>query len=248
MSINPSPNKLKHIAALLFSLLSISFLFAQEPALKESLTQLKKQARLYRSEGLELQKRGDFDRAMGLYQKAIELDPAYAIAYNDLGITYEARGFTERAQESYLKAIEIDPVYLSAYTNLALLYENRRDLDKARYHWQKRATLGVADDPWTEKAKQRLKDIDLVLSQRPLEDIREQEAVSLVQDMVEQKTIQRTYNQELAKVKFQKAKLSYEKHDEVTALKEAIDAHLLDPSNQEIEKFIEKVQTRLLSR
>lgn len=247
MSINPSPNKLKHIAALLFSLLSISFLFAQEP-IQGNLTELQKQARLYRSQGLELQQRGDFDRAMGLYQKAIELDPAYAIAYNDLGIAYEAKGFIERAQESYLKSVEIDPTYLSAYTNLALLYENRRDLDKARYHWQKRVTLGVADDPWTEKAKQRLKDIDLVLSSRPVEDLREQETVSLVQDMVEQKTIQKKYNQELAKVQFQKAILAYEKQDEVTALKEAIDAHLLDPSNKEIEKFIEKVQTRLLSR
>lgn len=242
MSIYPSPNNLKNIVAILFSLLALSFLFAQEPA------EIKEQARLYRGQGLELQQRGDFDGAMNLYQKSIQLDPAYAVAYNDLGIIYEAKGFSERAEESYLRAIEINTTFLSAYTNLALLYENRRELDKARYHWQKRAELGQPNDPWTEKAKQRLKDIDLVLSRRPLEEMREQEAVSLVKEMVVEKTIQRKYNQELAKVKFQKALLAYEKHDEVTALREAVDAHLLDPSNKEIEKFIEKVQTRLLSR
>lgn len=258
MSIYPSRNNLRNISLILFILCAVSLLFAQETNLnspenqpakpEENLTELQKQARQYRAQGLELQRMGNLDGAMSLYQKVIQLDPLYTVAYNDLGIIYEAKGLFERAEESYLKAIKIDPFYLSAYTNLALLNENKRNFNKAYFYWQKRAELGSPDDPWTEKARQRAKDIGLVLSERPVEYEREQEAMELLKEVAKQKEIARKDNKELAKILFEKALLHYEKQDEVTALKEAIDAHTLDPSNQEIEKFIEKVQTRLLTR
>lgn len=213
-----------------------------------NLSELQSQARAYRAQGAQLQQHGDLDGAMSLYQKAIELDPAYAVAYNDLGVILEAKGFTDRAEESYLKAAKIDPGYLSAYTNLALLYQNKRELDKAAVYWKKRAELGSPDDPWTEKARQRLEDIRFALSDNPIEDFKEQEAIGLLKDVANEKSLLKKDNKELAKFHFKRAKQSYSKGDEVAAFKEAVDASQLDPSNTEIEEFIDKLERRLLSR
>jgi tetratricopeptide (TPR) repeat protein len=214
---------------------------------EEGLSELQKEARLYRSQGLELQRIGDLDGAMSLYVKAAEMDPLYAVAQNDLGIIYEAKGLTDKAEEAYLKCLKIDPHYLSAYSNLALLYESKRDLDKAVFYWQERAKLGLADDPWTEKAHQRLKDIQAVQSGSPASE-REQEVIGLMKDVLNQRAITKQDNRELAKTYFQKAKQSYDRQDEVTALKLAIDAQALDPTNEEIEAFVDKIQRRLLSK
>jgi tetratricopeptide (TPR) repeat protein len=214
----------------------------------KNLTELQKQARIYRAQGLEFQRLGNLDTAMTCYQKSIQLDPAYAVAYNDLGVVYEQKGFIDRAQECYLQAIKTDPNYLSAYTNLAYIYENRRDFDKAAAYWRKRFELGPADDPWTEKARQRLIDIGLISSKTPLEDAREQDIIELVGEIAVKKSILKEDDKELAKWHFEKAQQSYGRQDYATAIKEALDAMQLDPANPEISKFIEKVQNRALSR
>jgi len=113
-------------------------IFAQEENTKSSSDEITDisfadQARKYREEGLENQRLGNLPAAMTLYQKAIALDPTYAVAYNDLGVIYEAAGYPDRAKESYFKAIKIDPSYLGSYTNIALLYEEQRDLERAAF-------------------------------------------------------------------------------------------------------------------
>jgi Flp pilus assembly protein TadD len=215
---------------------------------EKKLTELQKQARMYRRQGLEMQNTGNLDTAMTLYQKAIELDPNYAMAYNDLGIIYEAKGLIDLAEENYLESIKIDPMFLSTYSNLALLYENKRDLEKAAFYWEKRAQLGALNDPWKQKARQRVADIRSVISKMPLEDAREQEVIGLMKDVAVYKSRLRKDNKALSQEHFEKAKRSYNKGDFVTAIKEALDAQYLDPANEEIEKFIEKAQTRALLR
>lgn len=214
----------------------------------DDLTPLQHQARMYRAQGLESQSAGNLDSAMALYQKAIELDPMFPDAYNDLGIIYEAKGYNDRAEEVYVKAIKLDPAYLSAYSNLALLYENQRNLDKAAYYWQKRGELGLADDPWTIKAKQRLEDIQLSMSDRPLQEIKEREVIGLANSVSIEKFILKKDNAELGKYYYRDAKQKYERGEEVAALKKATDASQLDPTNDDIKEFEEKVQTRLLSK
>lgn len=212
------------------------------------LNSLETQAREYRDEGIKAQDLGDLDSAMKLFQKAIEIDPAYAVAHNDLGVIYEAKGMLDRAEESYLKAVRIDPYYLSTYTNLALFYEDKRELGKAAYCWKKRAELGDFNDPWTQKARQRLADIKLSLSPRPVQETREQDVLKLMKDVANEKYIVRHDDKMLAKKHFRKAKESYEKDDYATAVKEALDAQYMDPDNKEIRDFIEKAQHRALSR
>lgn len=213
----------------------------------QNLTELQSQARVYRGQGLEFQRIGNIEAAMSLYQKAVQIDPGYAVAYNDLGIIYEMKGFRYRAEDSYLRAIAIDPNYLSAYSNLALLYEKNRDLNKAAFYWKKRADLGSPNDPWTEKAKQRVRDIQIV-HRDGYQAIREQEVIDLIDDVNRQKQVILHDDKSLAGTHFEKAKRFFQKEDYATAMKEALDAQQLDPNNKELERFIEKVQSRALSR
>ncbi len=204
------------------------------------------QARQYRQAGLEKQRVGNLAEAMSLYQKAITIDPGYAVAYNDLGVIYEAMGFPERAEESYLKSLKIDPAYPSVYTNLAFFYENQRDLDKAAFYWGKRAQIGSADDPWTQKAASRVKDIRI--SKQPISDQREQEVLGLMTDVAANKPLTNKDNKTLVQDHFQRAKDSFKRGDLAMAIKEALDAQNLDQDNPEIEAFIEKTELRALSR
>ena len=225
--------------------------FAQDAVNKDKqqeLTALEMQARDYRNEGIKSQDIGDLDSAMELYQKAIELDSSYAVAYNDLGVIYEAMGSFDRAEESYLKSIKINPAYAGVYTNLALLYEGQRNLEKAAFYWGKRVAVGAPDDPWTQKAANRLRDIRMSLSGRPFADERETEVLDLMKDIAVNKTEFNQNDETLAQVHFKKAKLSFNKGDMATAIKEALDAQYLDQDNPEIEAFIEKAELRALTR
>jgi Flp pilus assembly protein TadD len=43
------------------------------------------------------------------FEKAIEIDPTYGGAWNDLGIAYEQLGRFDDARKAYEKALELDP-------------------------------------------------------------------------------------------------------------------------------------------
>ena len=52
---------------------------------------------------------GNFTQAMSDYNKAIEINPNYAEAYNNRGIIYDKQGNFTQAMSDYNKAIEINP-------------------------------------------------------------------------------------------------------------------------------------------
>jgi len=241
----------KHILPkFLITIVSIScvFYFTGSLFAQEEKDELSMQARSYRQAGLESQRVGNLPEALSLYQKAIVVDSGYVDAYNDLGVVYEALGYPDRAEESYLKALKIDPAFVSVYTNLALLYEGQRNLEKAAFYWGKRAQIGSSDDPWTQKAASRLKDIRTVLSKQPIADMREEEVIGLMREVAVSKSTFNKDDKALARNHFQKAKACFKKGDLATAIKEALDAQNLDPDNPEIEAFIEKTELRALSR
>jgi len=242
----------KILLTVLFSGVIAVFAYAQNPPEKgdsnpsaRTMSALAEQARLYRSQGFQMQTAGDLDSALAYYQKAVEIDPLYAVAYNDVGVIFEAKGEVARAEENYLKAVQLDPNLISGYSNLAFLYEGKRDLKKAEYCWDKRAKLGQADDPWTQKAIQRLRDIHVILGGH---GYREQEVIDFMGEISQRKSLLRESDRELAKDIFFKAKRSFAKKDYPSAFAQAISAQQLDPDNAEIEEFVAKIQRRALSR
>ena len=250
---NRLPHKLIIPAMAIFSVLCFSGLsFA--PELKavfsaEDASNLKQeQSKKYRELGVENQRAGNLAEALTFYQKAVAVYPNSAVAYNDLGVVYEVMGSLDRAEESYLKSIEINPAYTSVYTNLAFLYENQRNLEKAAFYWGKRAAVGAPDDPWKQKAANRLRDIRMSLSDQPFSDEREGDVLGLMKDIAGNEAEFSNNNENLVQAHFKAAKLSFSKGDNATAVKEALDAHYLDQDNPEIEAFIEKAEQRALTQ
>jgi len=72
--------------------------------------------------GKAYQERGDWDRAIFYYTRALENDDSLANAYYNLGMVYSANGETTLAKDAYLHAIQRQPDLINARYNLALLY------------------------------------------------------------------------------------------------------------------------------
>ena len=53
--------------------------------------------------------KGDLDEAIACFQKAVELDPKYAAAHNNLGNALRTKGQVDEAVACYQKAVELDP-------------------------------------------------------------------------------------------------------------------------------------------
>jgi tetratricopeptide (TPR) repeat protein len=143
-------------AVFIISLLTASYVIAEEGLSGAIGSDARRQAIHLRNEGLQLQKKGDLDGAMAAYKKASEADPSYALTYSDMGIIHESRGMYNQAEQTYLKAVEVDPSCASAYSNLALLKEEQADYERAKFYWNKRAQMGDPEDPWTIKAKEKV--------------------------------------------------------------------------------------------
>lgn len=59
--------------------------------------------------GINVAQRGLWREAIYRWEKAVEIDPMYAAAYNDLGIAYEHEGQLDKARKAYEKALAIEP-------------------------------------------------------------------------------------------------------------------------------------------
>ena len=58
------------------------------------------------------------DEAIGQFQKALEINPNYAEAHNNLGNALLQKGQVDEAMAQYQKALEINPNYAEAHNNL----------------------------------------------------------------------------------------------------------------------------------
>ena len=90
---------------------------------------------LYR--GLSAADKGDLDKAIQNYDKAIEIKPDFFIIYNNRGIAYSKKGDFDTAIQDFTTAIEINPDYAEAYNNRGNAYSEKRDFDKAIQNYDK---------------------------------------------------------------------------------------------------------------
>jgi len=201
---------------------------------------IKEEARDYRQKGYEAQSKGDLDSALSYYQKAIQTDPYFVSAYNDLGIVCEMKGYLDKAEEAYKRAIQIDPEYLASYSNLALLYERKSDILKAAEFWRKRIQLGDLSELWTQKAKERLKALGII-SPEIRRIILEEEATDLSRHILEEKRRAEEERKVKIKTHFDLGMSYYLKGDYQEAQKEFKEALTLDPQNSEIKELLDKL-------
>jgi superkiller protein 3 len=73
--------------------------------------------------GIQVAQNGLWNEALYRWQKAVQLDPTYAAAWNNLAIAYEHEGKFEDAKKAYEKALELDPKNVMIRQNYDLFKE-----------------------------------------------------------------------------------------------------------------------------
>ena len=59
--------------------------------------------------GIQVAQRGLWKEAIYRWERATQLDPTYAAAFNNLAVAYEHEGQLQKAREAYEKALTLDP-------------------------------------------------------------------------------------------------------------------------------------------
>lgn len=73
--------------------------------------------------GIKVARSGLWKEAAYRWEKAVQIDPTYAAAWNNLAIAFEQQGNFDRAREAYEKAVELDPKNLMFRQNYDLFKE-----------------------------------------------------------------------------------------------------------------------------
>ena len=59
--------------------------------------------------GIQVAQRGLWREAIYRWERATQIDPTYAQAFNNLAVAYEHEGQLDKARAAYEKALELDP-------------------------------------------------------------------------------------------------------------------------------------------
>jgi Flp pilus assembly protein TadD len=100
-------------------LLVSAVLVSAAPAFADARNDAKEQVAF----GINVAQRGLWREAIYRWEKAVELDPGYAAAYNDLAIAYEHEGQLDKARKAYEKAVELEPNNAQIRQNYELFKE-----------------------------------------------------------------------------------------------------------------------------
>jgi len=91
------------------------------------------------------------------YEKALDLNPKYAAAWNNLGIARKAKGDLDGAIAAYEKALELNPKHAVAWKNLGILFDlNLKQYSEALFCYIRASELGDKKSKgWMDSLKVR---------------------------------------------------------------------------------------------
>ena len=69
----------------------------------------RKQAKEQVEFGIQVAQRGLWKEAIYRWERATQMDPSYAAAFNNLAVAYEHEGQLAKAREAYEKALALEP-------------------------------------------------------------------------------------------------------------------------------------------
>jgi tetratricopeptide (TPR) repeat protein len=74
---------------------------------------------------------GDYDDAIALYNKALELDPRCGDAFTGLAMCHQSKGDLDAAIEVTKRYVEVEPEDLLGFTNLSMFYQKKGMIKEA---------------------------------------------------------------------------------------------------------------------
>ena len=107
------------------------------PELKKVLEELDERyfvpakSQVWNNEGAVLNGLGKYDEAIQAYEKAIEINPQYALAWNGKGVALSVQGKYDEAITAFDRAIEINPQDASAWNNKGNALDSQGKYDEA---------------------------------------------------------------------------------------------------------------------
>jgi len=103
-------------------------------------------AQLAYDDGMEYINEGDTENAIQKFSKAVEIDPNFAFAWDNLGISYRKNKQYEQAIAAYLKSLEIYPEGRLPLLNIAITYNLNQQYTEAVTYYEKFIDI-YSDDP-----------------------------------------------------------------------------------------------------
>jgi len=97
----------------------VALILSAAPAYADARSEAKAQVAF----GIDVAQRGLWREAIYRWEKAAELDPTYAAAFNDLAVGYEHEGQLDKARHAYERALEIEPNNVQIQQNYELFKE-----------------------------------------------------------------------------------------------------------------------------
>lgn len=88
----------------------------------------------YLSEGLALERQGDYEAALTSYQLALRDEPTNERVLQNMAIAYSRTGRQTEAIRCYRRALDIQPKLSGAHYGLAFLLLRRGEADDAAFH------------------------------------------------------------------------------------------------------------------
>jgi Tfp pilus assembly protein PilF len=73
--------------------------------------------------GISVAQRGLWKEAIYRWERATQIDPSYAAAFNNLAVAYEHEGMLEKAAEAYERALKLEPANSMVRQNFELFKE-----------------------------------------------------------------------------------------------------------------------------
>ena len=90
-----------------------------------------REAAIHFFKGKSYGKRGELNKAIAEFNKALEINPGFAVAYLSRGIAYGDKGNYDKAISDCNKALEINPYDPIAYLSRGISYESKGRVDQA---------------------------------------------------------------------------------------------------------------------
>ncbi len=81
--------------------------------------------------GIEYLKKEDYETALPYFKKAVEIDPEFVFALDDLAVCYRRLNKFAQAEQYYKASLKVDPMGHMALQNLPVVYTLQEKLDEA---------------------------------------------------------------------------------------------------------------------
>lgn len=97
------------------------------------------------NQGIALANANRLEDAIACYQKAIALNPTFAVAIYNLGTSLQALMRLDEAVDAYQKVLALDPSFFEAHGNLGMVFQLQGKLDEAITSYRKTLAINPND-------------------------------------------------------------------------------------------------------